>query len=244
MAFQAVTTPLKNVNFLVKKADLLLTKIQQQHLQGFKLCLENEQSDQRLVPGPDGKPYFISYRLSSWYSCQGDRLVWFVLESQIPHLSSIVAAIGFPRNEEGLPIFVMNLNLKPALEAFNIIMGFRNPENYLDRLQQYLPHHNLRYPKPILTKEKSPDFLGIRSVFIPSSQSIGWSMKIAEKAIQGWASLLKSLGSKSIPSDFPCYYENYRREMLALHDKEGNVFDKVFGEGWGAQLFRNGVFNH
>ena len=99
---------LDQLNFLMKGAGTLYAGLKTDYLLPMGFELEEEQGDDRLIWGPDRKIYSVTFRLNCWKAADYGRWIWFELDSQIPHASSIVAAIGLG-NSDAIPFYVMNL---------------------------------------------------------------------------------------------------------------------------------------
>jgi len=188
----------------------------------------------RLVFDPSGRPFAAIAMCQTWRSPAG-RMVWFTLESQLPHVSSIAACFGIP-NRPG-PILTMNLNHKPQFFSLGCIAGFRAKQgDPIAKACQNLP------PPPAATIAQPaapPDFVGTRAVFPASREMLDW-------ALAAWSGLASAWAARCAQPDLDYadnlgFLDSYRQSIEGLH-RQGGVFDAIFGEGWVSQTFGQAVF--
>lgn len=229
----------------IKYVDLFISsgervcRIVESRLPAFTLTRQHE--GDRIVPGPDGTAYAAIYRVLVWAEHAGRRLVWFSLESQIPHMSSIVACIGFPAPGSSWPVLVINMNLKRHLGSYGTIVGVRGGPLSMP-ISEFIPVVSPTYPKPLLVKDLPRGFRGVRCIFDLSETAIDWSMSSAECAVVGWLKATENCSEMHDPAPREGLDTTYAEEMKDLH-RDGGVFDAVFGEEWVSTLFNDCVFN-
>jgi hypothetical protein len=231
---------LKYVDLLMSESEQVYNRLVESHLSAFTLTRQDK--GDRIVPAPDGTIYAAMYQVFVWEADDNRRLVWFSLESQIPHMSSIVACIGFPAKASCLPVLVINMNLKRHLGSYGTIVGVRGgPESTL--INNFIPASNPTWPKPLIVKEWPQGFRGIRLIFELSESVIEWSLSTAECAVVDW--LKASEGASASVMDGSTAQAEvdpvYAQEMKELH-QDGGVFDAVFGDEWVSRLFNESVF--
>jgi hypothetical protein len=208
---------------------------------GFNLL--DQQARERLLFGPLNRLYVARYRMDVWRAGRA-RVVWFAMESDIPHFSSIVACVAEAIGSNSCPMFVMNLNLKLKAGTYNTIMGFRGAPSALRSAEDVVrlsavPGNGA--PRPVLTKPNPAGFVGLRCMFWLRDAPIDWSLQLADKALCWWQG--------TVNEDRPVAEEpngdwaaRYQSESLARHGREGGVYDAVFGDGWLTGLFSGHVF--
>jgi hypothetical protein len=192
------------------------------------------------------------------WSARAGRLVWFWMDSDVPHMSNIVACIGIPSSGSGLPMFVMNLNLKVKAGTYNTIIGFRGDADRLEPFRAVFATlrpgrrraprppapqpgpSNSGVPVPALVKRSPPGFAGLRVMFWLDQPPITWSLGAARNCLDPWFAGLAGAGP--VP-DALVRDEQYITDMNILHSRQGGgVYDAVFGAGWLSRLFRDQVF--
>ncbi len=212
-----------------------------EHLTALGFARVKTSEAQRLVMGPGSRHYAASHSFEVWQSDGWGRLVWFRMDSEIPHMSSIVACVAMAHRDAPLPLFVMNLNLKLKADTFNTIMGYRGPADRLAAFRD-LPEDRAGAPKPALAKRNPPTFEGVRFMFWLQRAPIDWALDRARHCLARWFDALRAAGP-SAPGTPPHRDERYAAEMVDLHSREGGgVYDAVFGPDWLATLFRDQVF--
>ncbi len=199
----------------------------------------------RVVVGPSARLFAAGHRFEVWLADGIGRVVWFWLDSEIPHMSAIVACVCMPCESYGLPLFVMNLNLKLKAGTFNTIMGYRGPPDRLVQFRSMFPV-STDFPAtvspPDLVKENPHGFEGVRCMFTLQRPPIVWALGLAEECLNRWFEALSAAGRKD-PSTALLRDEQYFDEAIKFHSREGGgVYDAVFGPGWLATLFRDRVF--
>jgi hypothetical protein len=198
---------------------------------------------ERLVVDPNGQVHHARHRFVVWQSPHRGRFVWFRLESDIPHMSTIVACVATPVEAVECPMFVMNLNLKLKANTFNTIMGFRGTAEHRRPFGGWLhnPGPGVDVSEPALVKPNPDGFDGVRSMFWLETGPVGWGLSTAERCLDRWFTAVAAVDAPSVTplSDDP----DYANEMAALHGREGGVYDAVFGEGWLSGLFTDRVFS-
>ena len=193
---------------------------------------------QRLVVGPGGRPFSAEYRFEVWQAPGRGRVVWFSLDSEIPHMSTIVACVCVPCEGAGLPLFVMNLNLKLKAGTFNTIIGYRGEPALVAPFRGLFSDSAVT---PALEKANPRTFEGVRRMFWLRRTPVDWSLELARRCLSRWLGPVAACppdSTRPLIND-----ERYSQEMITLHTREGGgVYDAVFGPGWLSQLFRDRVF--
>lgn len=240
MSDQNAKNKLNHLNTLMSGASSLYKKLVKRYAQHLGFIVETEQQDEQLIIGPDNRVYTVLHRLHCWNSSRYGRWIWFILDSQIPHVSSIVASMGLSSSDE-TPLFVMNLNLKMHLNVYNTIIGYRGQSPLPRFLDKFIPKLLAENPQPLMQKDNPRGFSGLRLVFQLEDAPIHWSLEKAEEAISGWfhAATFSEHCQKPINRE---NLEKYKQEMLKLHDVEGSAFDAIFGQGWISDMFKNKIF--
>jgi hypothetical protein len=236
---------LRFVDLLITRGQEAYGRIVADDLLRFGFQLYKNSEGDRIIVGSDGVVYTAMYRVFVWEASSRRRLVWFVLESQLPHMSSLVACIGFPRRGSSMPVFVMNLNLKRKLGTYSTVIGFRGCTFGLQSVLHFVPLVKPGLPKPLFVKELPDGFRGIRLIFplAEAAPVIDWSLSVAERTLGRW------LAATDRAANFDSHYAEaeedmrlYAQEMKELHGIDGRVFDAVFGEGWVSRVFNDSVF--
>lgn len=193
---------------------------------------------QRLVVGPGGSPFSAEYRFETWQAPGRGRVTWFSLDSEIPHMSTIVACVCTPCQGTGLPLFVMNLNLKLKAGTYNTIMGYRGTPELLTGFRTVFSAPG---ETPALVKKNPRTFEGVRRMYWLRRAPIDSSLALARRCLGRWlAPVAANPPDRMNPL---AHDERYAQEMITLHSREGGgVYDAVFGPGWLSGLFRDEVF--
>lgn len=236
---------LKFVNLLITESQKVYNRIVNVSLLPLNYYLQKNGEGDRIILGPDSFVYTVMHRVFVWRADYGRRLVWFSLDSQIPHMSSIVACIGFPKKDSSMPLFVMNLNMKRKLGTFSTVIGFRGCVDDLQSIAEVNPVSNYKLPRPLFVKELPYGFKGIRLIFpLAESESvIYWSLLTAERTLCKWLDATdKDVDINLHSNKSKEYIQSYAREMKELHGNDGRAFDAVFGEGWVSKMFNENVF--
>ncbi len=233
------------VGALIDGGATLHGRLVDDHLKALGFAESDSSEQSRLVVGPAAQVFAASYRLETWQADGLGRLVWFWLDSEIPHMSTIVACVGIPSKAFDLPLFVMNLNLKVKAGTFNTIMGFRGPPDHLTPFRTMFPdrgHLSAGGPAPELIKDNPQGFTGIRCMFMLRRPPVVWSLGLAWQCLDRWFDVLAT-GERPEPSTPFIRDEPYFDEAVSFHSREGGgVYDAVFGRGWLGTLFRDRVF--
>jgi hypothetical protein len=231
------------VDLLIDGAEQVHAELVSGWLARLEFSLVDDRKDDRLVLGPTSKPYAARYRFRVWESPTAGRIVWFWLDSEIPHMSSIVACMAVPLAATCCPMFVMNLNLKLKAGTYNTIIGYRGSSAKLRDFRGVVPRPETNHGKvrPQLTKPNPQSFEGVRSMFWLDEAPILWSLDVVRKSLDRWFTAVVETDVPSRSTNLPCDPE-YAQEMISLHGREGGVYDAVFGPGWLVQLFRDRVF--
>lgn len=226
------------VDTLMDRSEALCARLAARHFKNAGFELAGDSGSERLVAGPGNKWYASAYRLREWRTAAGARLIWFSVKSEIPHMSSIVAAFAFPEPGSDIPMFVMNLNLKFRFSAYGVIAGFRCDPAFHPLLLPHIPELKARRRLDVPPTPLPPGFVGIRARFKMGKAPIVRSLEAAGSMSETWCA------RPALPSGCGNYgdMESYRGEMLALHAREKGVFDAVFGEGQLGKIFRETVF--
>jgi hypothetical protein len=236
---------LKFVNLLITKSEKAYNRIVNDYLLHLNFHLQKNGEGDRIIVGPDSIVYTVMHRVFVWEADSNRRLVWFSLDSQIPHMSSIVACIGFPKIDSSFPLFVMNLNMKRKLGTYSTVIGFRGCAADLLSITDIIPIIDYKLPQPLFVKELPYGFKGLRLIF-PLAESepvINWSLFTAERTLSRWLDATDKATNVSLySSKSKEYIRLYAQEMKDLHGSDGRAFDAVFGEGWVSRMFNDNVF--
>jgi hypothetical protein len=234
------------VRTLIDEGRLFYDEVVSRLREQFGFAQSAHVSDSKLILGPNSHAYTAFYEIFEWSAGRGARVIWFTLESHVPHMSSIIACMGLPGELTKMPLFVMNLNLKPRLDSFSAVFGFRGSGTILDQLAGAVPTR-LAYSNRILIAKELPEgFRGIRTIFTPSKEIISWSCADALVSLTAWLdACTQSRGQveETASEDVTNleYIQNYKSYMADLHGTDGRVFDAVFGQGWVSETFNKYV---
>lgn len=229
------------VGWLIDGGAELYSWLAVSHLETLGYAHADSSAVQRFVIDSRSRPFAAGHRFDVWESASFGRVVWFSLDSEIPHMSSIVACICIPLAGTGLPLYVMNLNLKIKAGTFNTIAGYRGEPSELAAFRA-LFSGLLGQPPAALAKENPPTFAGVRLMFWLDEPPIDWSLGLARVCLGHWFARLATAQPGSGARQLACN-ASFVGEMVDLHSREGGgVYDAVFGSGWLAALFRDRVF--
>jgi hypothetical protein len=224
------------LSHFVKSAETRAAQLVAGWVETFELERVHAKEDDKIFFAPDNTLCTVSYRVEEWRSREFGRWVFFKLDSQIRHASTIVAAMGIAP-EEGAPMFVMNLNLKPSLSAYNVVMGLRGGD-IAQELRAVIPGLPQAQTQPLIVKDRQPGFYGHRLVFPMAREPIDWSVSLLPRFAALWRESLAEFRPSAKARD---YYQGYLSDSLALHARSGTVFDEIFGANWVSRLFRDTI---
>ncbi|MEV4260559.1 hypothetical protein [Kribbella sp. NPDC049584] len=207
---------------------------------GARFALSREDGGERLILDPSGSPRLAVYRVAIWKAGDGRTLVAFSLESEIPHMSSIIAWLGEPSVDSAYPYLVVNLNLKSSLGSLGVIVGLRGGS--VTQLDAVVTEQRHKMPQPLMTKDWPRGFRGIREIHLATEQTIVASLTAGQDALAAWIAGSEAMVSEPASSSDLEYSRSYREQMKNLH-RQGGVFDSVFGHGWVADMFRDNVLS-
>jgi hypothetical protein len=228
------------VEALIDGAEEVHARLESDWLSRLKFLSLYDRQDDRVVVEPGGKVHAVRHRLRVWEAPARGRVVWFWLESEIPHMSSIVACMATPVEDVRCPLFVMNFNLKLKASTFNTIIGYRGEADRLEGFRGAIPGVRLRdAPAPALAKPNPENFDGVRWMFMLERKPILWALDLLLPALDRW---FAAVGEQDAAASQPLFKDHaYAAEMCSLHGREGGVYDAVFGAGWLSDLFRREV---
>lgn len=227
---------LRLLSHFVNSAEGSAAKLVEGWAQTFDLQCESTKQDDRILLAPDNTLCTVSYRVEEWSSRAFGRWIFFKLDSQISHVSTIVAAMGIAP-EEGAPMFVMNLNLKPNLHAFNVVMGVRGGD-ISEKGRTAIAAFPTAETQSLIRKEAITGFLGHRLVFPFRQEPIDWSVSLMREFAEVWRA---SVAGYRTSEKARAYSRSYMSDSMALHSRSGTVFDELFGPNWVSQLFRDTI---
>ncbi|MCP4494351.1 MAG: hypothetical protein GY820_44680 [Gammaproteobacteria bacterium] len=210
-------------------------------VKGFKII--DSDSRQKLFLDRSGVLKEAKYNYAKWESPRLGSVTWFLLASDIPHLSSINALLGLPNFDTSEPYLVMNLNMKLQHETFSIIGGYRDYCNlgYGPLLERKLIDKCRN--KPIALHKNPEGFYGVRDTYDLNKKSISIGLQVEKILIQNWLDLLGGCKKNSTPTldSSQKYRNNFKKELMHFHISSGSVFDRAFGKGWVEDVFQKAL---
>lgn len=197
-------------------------------------------SHDRLALDGEGNAYAAMATCEAW-SCPSARLIWFTLESQLPHVSTIAACFGLPALSVDGPILSLNLNFKPKFGSLGCIAGYRSS----DPLEGATLAGRIAHPssRPIVDVTIPNDFFGVRSIYQASPSLLEWALQTWQALIRDWLDTCGSPRSDATGTlqQAAAARQKYIDDIKKLH-ADGGVFDAIFGQGWVASTFSDFVF--
>jgi hypothetical protein len=227
------------IDRMTSNAKLTMNEVERLYLRPFDFFLLEEQTDDKLLKDPEHQIFNLaSYSLRIWRSVQVGDVIWFLLDTDLAHVSTINACIAIPRDlKRRGNLFVMNLNLKTRFDAYNVILGYRG----------IVTGHYEKTLKTVLAKElamsgynprfiqKNPHgFAGLRAQFPLTESVIDKSYECFLMTIPRWFQAMPRVHNKNRRLAFLSSYKGF---MNKIHNREGRVFDAIFGEKWLSNLF-------
>lgn len=197
-------------------------------------------SHDRLVFDGEGRAHAAMAMCEAW-SCPSARLVWFTLESRLPHVSTIAACFGLPAPSLHGPLLTLNLNFKPQFGSLGCIAGYRSSDPLEGaQIAGRIPHPSSR---PIVDVTIPDDFFGVRSIYEASPSLLEWALRTWEALVRDWVDRCGSPRPDTTGDlqQAAVARQKYIDDIKKLH-ADGGVFDAIFGQGWVASTFSDFVF--